>query len=183
MAFVAAEALLVPHCSLSKLLLGSEDGTSASWAAALTFLRLDGGRASDDEWSVRCYVILTEIFTTVESTINAFSSLDLPHSISLQETTTTTEAIAMRSPLLAIASFTVNVLVGTVACVDGVECLGAVFALEALAMPFASLGEHQLSHKYCTAASWATLARCRHDRGRVRHGGLGCVGLAKRGKK
>lgn len=85
----------------------------------------------------------------------------------------------MRSPLLAVTSFTVNVLVGTVACVDRVKCLGAVFALEAFAMPFASLGEHQLRHKYCASAARASLTRCRHDRGRVGHGRPGCVSLAR----
>jgi hypothetical protein len=58
-ALVAVEALLVPHCSLGKLLFGSKDCTTASWAS-LTFGSFDGRGVSDDEWTVLGDVILAK---------------------------------------------------------------------------------------------------------------------------
>lgn len=44
----------------------------------------------------------------------------------------------MRTPLLAVAGLTVNLLIGTITGDDRVERLRTIVALEALAMPFAS---------------------------------------------
>lgn len=51
-AFAAAEALLMPHRSLSELLLGGENCPTAS-RATLARCSLDGGCARDDKRPVR----------------------------------------------------------------------------------------------------------------------------------
>lgn len=60
---------------------------------------------------------------------------NLLQAIGLQEARAASEAVAVGTPLLAVASLAVDVLVRAIAGNDGVESLGAVFALEALAMP------------------------------------------------
>jgi len=57
------------------------------------------------------------------------------HAICLEEAGTTSESISVGSVLLAVAGLAVHIVVGAVASQDGVELLGAVTALEALAMP------------------------------------------------
>jgi hypothetical protein len=72
---------------------------------------------------------------------------------------------------------TVDVLVGSIARDDRVEGLGAVFALEALAMPHRALGEHLFGGKDGTAAAWTALTLGRLNRGRVDESGFWCVSL------
>lgn len=78
----------------------------------------------------------------------------------------------MRAELLAVAGLAVHVSVGSVAGDDGVEGLVAVLALEALAMPLATLGKDLLGGEDYSTATRAPLAgRSLDDRG-VDHGGL-----------
>ena len=48
----------------------------------------------------------------------------------------------MGTPLLAVAGLAVDLLIGTITSDDRVESLRTVVALEAFAMPFASLRQH-----------------------------------------
>lgn len=73
----------------------------------------------------------------------------------------------MRSPLFAVAGLAVNILVRTVARDDRVQSLGAVFALEALAMPCRAFSEHLFSCKYYATATWTTLAGKCHNTGSI----------------
>lgn len=65
----------------------------------------------------------------------------LRYAIGLQETGSAGEAVTVRSPLLAVARFAVDLIVRAVARDDGVESLSTVPALEALSVPGPALGE------------------------------------------
>lgn len=86
----------------------------------------------------------------------------------------------MRTPLLAVASLAVDVLVRAITSDDRVQGLVAVFALEALAMPLATLGQNLLGSEHYTTAAGATLARGSLDLGSVDDSGLGGVVLSVR---
>lgn len=86
----------------------------------------------------------------------------------------------MWPPFLAVTGPTVNVAIRTVAYDDRVERLGAIFALEAFAMPFASLGKHHFSGKDRTATTWTTLTRRGFNRGSVSDRCLRCVSFTER---
>lgn len=80
----------------------------------------------------------------------------------------------MRTPVLAVARLAVDILVGAIACDDRVQRLGAVLALEAFAMPFASLAQHLFGGEHDAATTGATLAGRRLDFGRVDGARLRC---------
>lgn len=63
----------------------------------------------------------------------------------------------MRSPLFAVASLAVDVTIGTIASVDGVQCLGAVLTLEAFTMPRATFGQDFFGCEDDTSATGASL--------------------------
>lgn len=83
----------------------------------------------------------------------------------------------MWAPFLAITGSTVYILVGTIASNDRVKSLVAVFALEAFAMPFASLGQHLLGGKDSATATGTTLTGWCFDGSSVSHRGSWCVGF------
>lgn len=85
----------------------------------------------------------------------------------------------MRSPFLAVACVAINIFVGTITSINGVEGLGAIFAFEAFAMPFASFGQHQFSSKDGTTTTRTTLARWSFDRGSIGYRCLGSMSLTK----
>lgn len=64
----------------------------------------------------------------------------------------------MRSPLLAVTGLAVDIGVRAIARDDGIQSFRAVFALETLAMPFATLGKHLFGSEDHSSASRATLA-------------------------
>lgn len=64
----------------------------------------------------------------------------------------------MRSPLLAVTGLAIHIGIGTVTRNDRIQSLRAVFALEALAVPFAAFSQDLFSGKYHSSASWATFA-------------------------
>lgn len=81
----------------------------------------------------------------------------------------------MWAPLLAIAGLAVDILIGAIASDDRIESLGAVLALETLAMPRTALGQHLLSGEYYAAAARAALAGWGLDLGSVDDGRLGSL--------
>lgn len=134
----AVVAFLVPHLALGQLLLGSKDGATAAWTT-LTLGCLD-----------RCGVRIDERTTGTD--------LILSQAIGLQETRAAGKAIAMGSPLLAVAGPAVDITIGTIAGIDRVEGLVTVFAIVALLVPLTTLGELLLGGKDSATAAWATLA-------------------------
>lgn len=81
--------------------------------------------------------------------------------VGLQETGTARKTVTVRTPILAVARFAVDILVGTIAGDYRVQRLGAIVTLEAFAMPFATLGQHLLGGKDDAAATRTTLTgRC-----------------------
>lgn len=177
MAFVAAEAFLVPHCTLSELLLSSKHGTTAT-RASLTFWGFNCCCTIDDEWTVRVDIVFAVILIVLlDSAFWSKTFKELPLAVSLQETGTTCKSISMGSPFLAITSSTVNILIRTIASDDWVKGLVAVFALEAFLVPFASLGQHHFSSKDRTPTTWATLTRRGFDRGSISNSCLWCMGF------
>lgn len=180
MALIAVEAFLVPHGTLGQLLFGGKHGTPATWAT-FTSRSLDGCGASDDEWTVVGGVVFTvDLNQRLEprsSQRQRFFNQRLPLSVSLQESRATSKAVAVWAPFLAITGSTVDVLVGTIASNDRVKSLVAVFALEAFAMPFASLGQHLLSGKDSAATAGTTLTGWCFDGSSVSHCGSWCVGF------
>lgn len=169
MALGTVEALLVPHRALSQLLLGSKHSTAATWAA-LSLLGHDRGRVRIVEGSFRGNLILAKITekspVTIESS-RIFSLFNSRQTISLQETGTAAESVAVGSPLLSVAGPAVHITIRSVATDDRVQLLSAVLALVALAMPFATLGQHLLSGIDHATATRASLTRTRLDDGRV----------------
>lgn len=93
----------------------------------------------------------------------------------MKESRAASKAVTVRSPFLAVARLTVDIRVGPVASTDGVQGLGAVTALEALAMPFTALCQHLLSSEHDATAARATLARGSLDSRGVDHRCLGCL--------
>lgn len=73
----------------------------------------------------------------------------------------------MRSPVLAVAGLAVDVVIRTVASDDRVQCLGAVMALVALAMPLTTLGQDHFSSEDYAAAAWTTVSGCSLDGRRI----------------
>ena len=73
----------------------------------------------------------------------------------------------MRTPVLSVARLAVDVVVGTVTRNDRVQNFRAVMTLVALAMPIATLGDHQLSSKDHTPATRTSSAWFRLDLGRI----------------
>lgn len=91
----------------------------------------------------------------------------LRQTVGLQEAGAARKAVAVRAPVLAVARLAVHVLVGPIARDNRVQRLCAVFALVALAMPLASLGQHLLGGVHDAAAARTTLAGWRLDLARV----------------
>lgn len=85
----------------------------------------------------------------------------------------------MRAPFLAVASLAVNLRFRSVASNDRIQCLRAVAALEALAMPFATLGQHQLGSEHNTSTSGATLAGGRLNGSGIDYRSLWCLFTVK----
>lgn len=133
----AVVALSVPHLALGQLLFGSKDGATAT-GATLTLRCLNRCGVRVDEWATGANLILGQ-------------------AIGLQETRAAGKAIAVGSPLLAIAGPAVDITIRTIAGIDGVQGLVAVFAIEALLVPLTALGELLLGGKDSATATWATL--------------------------
>lgn len=101
--------------------------------------------------------------------------------VGLQKTGTARKTVTVRTPVLAVARLAVDILVGTVACDDRVQRLGTVVTLEALAMPFATLGQDLLGSKDDATATRAALTGRRLDLSRIDDAGLrGEVTVAER---
>lgn len=133
----AVVTLSVPHLALGQLLFGSKDGATAT-GATLSFGCLNGCGVRVDERATRANLILGQ-------------------TIGLQETRAASKAIAMGSPLLTIAGPAVDITIGTIAGIDRVQSLVAVFTIEALLVPFTTLGELLLGGKDSATATGATL--------------------------
>lgn len=132
------ETLLVPHSSFGKLLFSSKDHTTAA-GTSLARWSFDGSSIG-----------------IVERATSRNFFLGQP--IGLQETTSASKTISMGSPFLAVAGLAVNIAIGTVASIDGVKSLGAVVALEALAMPRTAFGEDFFSSEHHASTTGASLA-------------------------
>lgn len=63
----------------------------------------------------------------------------------------------MWSPLLTVASFAINITIGTVTCNNRIKGFCAILAFVAFTMPFTSLGKDLFSSKNYTTTTWATL--------------------------
>mgnify|MGYP005982049677 FL=1 len=85
----------------------------------------------------------------------------------------------MRAPLLAVASLTIDIAIGSVASDDRVQGLFAVLTLEAFAMPRSSFGEDLFRGEDDAAATRTALTWGSLDAGGVDHRGPGRL-LAKR---
>lgn len=158
MTFITVEAFFVPHWSFCKLLLSCKNSSSATRTTS-SISRLDGCCAWDDEGTVLCNVILTKFQYKNSNSLKLLTKNQrikwiTPLGISLEETRTTSKSIAMRTPLLAITSSTVNILVRPITSYDRVQSLFAVIALEAFFMPFSSLGQHHFSSKNGSTTTW-----------------------------
>lgn len=128
-------------------MLSSKHHSTASWAS-LAFRRFDASGVWVVVWTVG-------------------GDLFLSQAVSLKETRAAGESVTMGSPLLAVAGLAVHVVVRAVAGDDRIEGLGAVAAFEALAMPFATLGQDLFRGVYHATATWATLTGCGLDDGGI----------------
>lgn len=79
----------------------------------------------------------------------------------------------MGSPLLAIASLAVDLIVRTIARDNGVQSFGAVPTLEALSVPAPSLGENLFRGEYYAATTWTSFPDWRLDLLHIYDGGFG----------
>lgn len=93
----------------------------------------------------------------------------------MQKARAASETVAVWSPFLAVAGLAVNVGVGAVASVDGVQRLGAVVALEALAMPLSSFGQDFFGSEHYPAAARTSLSRLCLDGSSIDDSSLGCL--------
>lgn len=133
----AVVTLSMPHLSLGQLLFGSKDGATAT-GATLSFRCLNGCGVRVDERATGANLILGQ-------------------AIGLQETRAASKAIAMGSPLLTVAGPAVDITIGTIAGIDRVQGLVAIFAVVALLVPLTTLGELLLGGKDSATATGATL--------------------------
>lgn len=163
MALSAVEALLMPHCSLGQLLFSSKHSSTAT-GATLALGSHDRSSIGIVEGALGRDLFLANIGRRMQLSIfvliSTIHSIDmyLRQTISLEETSTTTESVTVGSPLLAIASTAVDIPVRSIATNDRVQLLCAILALVALAMPLTTLGQDLLGREHNTTATRATLS-------------------------
>lgn len=149
----AVEALPVVHLPLGQLQLGRKD-RSATSGTSLAVRSHDRSGVRSHKGSFGCQVLLS-------------------NAVGLQETGSTGESVAMGSPLLAIASLAVDLIVRTIARDNGVQSFGAVPTLEALPVPAPSLGEYLFRGEYYAATTWTSFSDWRLDLLHIYDGGFG----------
>lgn len=76
----------------------------------------------------------------------------------------------MGSPTFAIARPAVDVLIRTITGDYRVQILRAIVALVTIAVPLATLGQHQFGSKHHSTATWAARTLLSLDLGRVHNG-------------